>query len=431
MNIQNTRLMTAPDSKQLTAAEQALADSFADHAMTLPGDDRVSAIRRTQAEAFRTLGLPSRRVEAWHYTDLRTLLKSIPVPRPTVVPEQLEPLVQDTDVVSVMNGQAARFDMPEGVTRRSYRDMLIAGTVSQMGAQSDDDVIGRINGAFVTDGHALEIEAGTTLQRVLELQVLHGGGQAHTRFPVTVGAGASGVFIERHTAVADEGALVSSITDLDVGDDAKVVWIILQEQGLSDTHFGQINVRLGTNASLTLFVANAGGHLVRQEIHLTADGEGSELALSGVNLLAGTSHTDVTMTLDHLVPNCESSETFRNVVFDRARGVFQGQIKVAQIAQKTDARMACNTLLLSDNGDFSSKPELEIFADDVQCAHGATVTDIDENQLFYLMARGIGEKKARAMLVKAFIAEIVEELDHETLVEALEARFETWLDTHG
>ena len=110
-----------------------------------------------------------------------------------------------------------------------------------------------------------------------------------------------------------------------------------------------------------MFVANAGGHLVRQEINIEATGEGSELALRGVNLLGGESHTDVTMTLDHLVPNCVSTETFRNVVFDRARGVFQGQIRVAQIAQKTDAQMACNTLLLSDDGEFSSKPELEIF----------------------------------------------------------------------
>ena len=130
-------------------------------------------------------------------------------------------------------------------------------------------------------------------------------------------------------------------------------------------------------------------------------------------------------------PNCVSSETFRNVVFDRAHGVFQGQIRVAPTAQKTDAKMSCNTLLLSDHCDFSAKPELEIFADDVQCGHGATVTDIEEDHLFYLKTRGISERKARAMLVKAFIAEIVEELEDEMLIEALEERFETWLDNHG
>jgi Fe-S cluster assembly protein SufD len=118
-------------------------------------------------------------------------------------------------------------------------------------------------------------------------------------------------------------------------------------------------------------------------------------------------------------------------VFDRARGVFQGMIRVAPDAQKTDARMACNTLLMSDDAEFSVKPELEIFADDVQCGHGATVTDIDANHLYYLMARGIPANKARAMLVNAFVAEIVEELEDEAIVEALENVISTWLEKHA
>ena len=124
-------------------------------------------------------------------------------------------------------------------------------------------------------------------------------------------------------------------------------------------------------------------------------------------------------------------ETFRNVVFDRGRGVFQGDIRVAQIAQKTDARMACNTLLLSDEAEFSAKPELEIFADDVQCAHGATVADIDPNHLFYLRARGIPEKEARAMLVLAFVEESFDEVEDETLRGGLNGVIEQWLEAHG
>ena len=134
---------------------------------------------------------------------------------------------------------------------------------------------------------------------------------------------------------------------------------------------------------------------------------------------------------DHLAPDTVSTETFRNVVTGKANGVFQGQIRVAKIAQKTDAKMACNTLLLSDEGGFSSKPELEIFADDVACGHGATVTDIEEDHLFYLMARGIDEKTARGLLVKAFVAEVIEELEDETVIEALEARLVDWFAEHG
>jgi Fe-S cluster assembly protein SufD len=121
----------------------------------------------------------------------------------------------------------------------------------------------------------------------------------------------------------------------------------------------------------------------------------------------------------------------RNVVTDKAEGAFQGQIRVKQQAQKTDAKMACNTLLLSDEGGFSAKPELEIFADDVQCGHGATVAEIDRNHLFYLMARGIDERTARGLLVKAFVAEVIEEMEDERIVEALEAKIEGWFADHG
>ena len=176
---------------------------------------------------------------------------------------------------------------------------------------------------------------------------------------------------------------------------------------------------------------NAGGRLVRQEVRVKAAGEGSDFQLRGINLLAGDTHTDVTMTLDHVAPHTGSRELIRNVVTGKARGVFQGRINVHQDAQKTDAKMACNTLLLSDDAEFSTKPELEIFADDVQCGHGATVTEIDRNHLFYLKTRGIDEKTARGLLVKAFVASVIEELDNELLVDALEARLDEWFVAHG
>ncbi|MCP4317175.1 MAG: Fe-S cluster assembly protein SufD [Hyphomicrobiales bacterium] len=424
--------MNMQSMRPITAAEQALVDNFVDRLGSLPGDGAITALRDGFIDDIKQNGLPTRRVEAWHYTDLRNLLKKVPDGGGQADVSAVSPLVPGSDIVSVIDGRALNSDAPEGVSLGYYRDALSEGIAAQrMVLQNADDLIGRLNGAFANDGISLDVEDEVALSDPMEIQVIQGGGQSHSRFPVVIGKGVSGTFIERHISQGDESTLASTITDLHVGDDAHVVWVISQERGLSDTHFGQINIQLGANAKLTLFVANAGGKLVRQEMHINAGGENSELVLRGVNLLGGDSHTDVTMTLDHLVPNCVSTETFRNVVFDRAHGVFQGQIRVAQVAQKTDAKMACNTLLLSDHCDFSSKPELEIFADDVQCGHGATVTDIDENHLFYMKARGIRERKARAMLVKAFIAEIVEELDNEALIEALENRFENWLDAHG
>jgi Fe-S cluster assembly protein SufD len=424
MNMQST-------SRQ-TAAESALIDAYNAQVGDLPGNGAVISARDRLLEDLKTNGLPNRRVEAWHYTDLKTLLRSVPAQVPAAVVAAPEPLVEHAAVIATHQGLVDSRASVDGVVVGSFADMLREGTAAPgLSLLDGDDAIGKINGSFVRDGLVLEFPAGTTIDRPIEIQALHGAGQAHTRFPVSFGAGCKATVIERHLATTDGEALVSSVSDISLEDGADVTWIVLQQQGASDTHLGQMRVRVGSNVKLRLYVINAGGKLVRQELRIDVAGEGSDLQLRGVNLLGGDTHTDVTLVLGHNVPNTTSTEIFRNVVFDRARGIFQGMIKVALDAQKTDARMACNTLLMSDDAEFSSKPELEIFADDVQCGHGATVADIDSNHLYYLMARGIPRNKARAMLVRAFVAEIVEELEDEQLVEALEAIISTWLEKHA
>jgi len=259
---------------------------------------------------------------------------------------------------------------------------------------------------------------------------VHGGGQVHTRNRLNFAEGVTGMVIERHVAPAGEAALVSNLSALTLGKDTEITYVVMQSQGAADTHLGKLKIELGENAKLKLLIVNAGGKLVRHEIDCAVVGEGADLMLRGVNLLGGETHTDITFDLGHNVPNTTSTEIIRNVVFDKARGVFQGLIRVAPDAQKTDAKMSCNTLLMSDFGSFNAKPELEIFADDVQCGHGATVTDIDPNHLYYLMARGIPRKVAEGLLIHAFVAEVVEELENEALSEAVEAIIADWLDRH-
>ena len=283
--------------------------------------------------------------------------------------------------------------------------------------------------AMAADGWLVQIAENAEIAAPIELQNVQAGGQVHTRLAVHVGNGAKATIVERQTGSGD--ALVSTVDNIVVGDNAELLWLIVQDQPDGATHLGQFNAWIGKDAKLTLFVMNAGGRLVRQEIHVDAKGEGSEFKLRGVNLLAGDTHCDVTMMLDHSAPDTNSTEVIRNIVTGKAQGVFQGQIRVAREAQKTDAKMACNTLLLSDEGGFSTKPELEIFADDVACGHGATVTEIAHEHLFYLMARGIDEKTARGLLVKAFVAEVIEELDDEATVEVLESRLDDWFAKHG
>jgi Fe-S cluster assembly protein SufD len=414
---------------QRTPAEAALVDAFGERLSLLPGDGAIMVKRDDAIEQVKA-GLPTRRVESWHYTDLRRLLATVPAFDASVKAKSVAPLIEGSTVLSLANGVSQAVSSIEGVTLQRLADKLTDGSyAAALVTYGTDDAIGAINTAFVADGYFVDIEAGVQLDKPVELQNLQAGGQSHVRLPVRVGAGAKATIVERQTG---EGAgLVSSVSQLLLGDDAEVLWLIVQDQPETATHLAQFKAELGKNAKLTLFVMNAGGKLVRQEVIVKAAGEGADFKLRGVNLLAGDSHVDVTMVLDHAVPHTSSTEVVRNVVTGRAKGVFQGRINVHQIAQKTDARMACNTLLLSDDGEFSTKPELEIFADDVACGHGATVTEIDSNHLFYLMARGIDEKSARGLLIRAFLAEVIEELEDETVVEPLEELLSNWFATHG
>ena len=414
----------------LTPAETALVAAFSERVSELPGDSAVALGRDAAVERLKA-GLPTRRVEAWHYTDLRRLLSAVPAFDASAKPQTIRPLVEGSSVLRVRNGIAEQKPtLPEGVSVETFAALLGAGDARAAMAPADsDDAIGAINAAFAADGFGLTIAAGAEIAAPIEVQNLQAGGQVHARFPVTVGAGARATIVERQ---AGEGsALVSSVSSLELGEGAEIVWLVVQEQAEAATHLGQFNARLGKDSKLTLFIMNAGGRLVRQEVRVDAAGEGADFQLRGINLLGGDTHCDVTMVLDHSAPHTNSVEVVRNVVTGKAHGVFQGQIRVAQIAQKTDARMACNTLLLSDDAEFSTKPELEIFADDVACGHGATMTEIDRDHLFYLMARGVPEKEGRRLLIKAFIAEIVEELEDEALVTALEEKLDLWFAEQG
>ena len=423
MNIQATN--------RLTPAETALVDAYTAKFSELPGDGAVVAARDVLFDDLKTGGLPTRRIEAWHYTDLKSLLRTVPEDRPAPVIEKAASIIAGSPVAYMLHG-TADIGKVDGVSVSRFADSLLDGSAAAgLAEASKDDTIGRINGSFVRDGLVVEIPADAELDKPIELQAIHGAGQVHSRFPVRFGKGSKATVIERHLSVTPDAALVSSVSDIVVEDGAEATWILLQQQGGADIHLGQLRIKLGAEAKLRLFLINAGGKLVRQELRIDVEGEGTDLIVRGVNLLGGETHTDVTMVLGHNVPNTTSTEVFRNVVFDRAKGIFQGMIRVAPDAQKTDAKMACNTLLMSDDGEFSAKPELEIFADDVQCGHGATVADISDNHLYYLMARGVPRAKARAMLVNAFVAEIVEELEDEALVEALEGVISAWLEKHA
>ena len=407
-----------------TAAEEAILAEFERVAPSLPGNDNVAEARRAAIAAFERDGLPTRKVEAWHYTDLRTALREVPASADAPATDAVAPLADGIRAVDLARVEPfATGDVNvDGVATRLREGTLFVAPSRPF------DTIGQINAAFANGGAAVEIAGGASMDAPIELQASAGNAQAHYRNAVSVGARASAVLIERHT---DGDGLASTVTDLVVGEGAEVTYLVVQARGLSATHLGQLNASIGKGATLTVFVLQMGARVARQELNIDLLGEEATLRVRGVNLLADDRLADVTMVANHAVPHTTGDKVFRNVGTGRGRGVFQGQIKVSQIAQKTDANMACNTLLLSDDASFAAKPELEIFADDVVCGHGATVDDLDPTHVFYLMARGIPEAQARALLVKGFVDEMLDVVEHEALAERLEAMIDEWLETHA
>jgi Fe-S cluster assembly protein SufD len=403
---------------RLTMVEKALLEA----SEGLP----QSAQKHAAFLALRDNGLPGKRVEAWHYTDLRNLLKALP-PLAESAPKALESVHEEKSFIEApgfafINGVMAETGkLPKGVNSGRM--------VHPRGHRDDADAIGVISALTARQGAALEIKSG---QKAGTIELAHAISEPATvslRHEVLVGDGASVTIIERHSSSA--ASLSATTCQLVVGDGAVVEWLIVQEEAEAATHLAQLNIALGAGARLAIRLLNAGGKLVRREINVNARGEGSTLSIDGVNLIGGDAHIDVTTVLHHEAPAVAARELFRNVVTGEGQGVFQGQIRVAQIAQKTDAKMACNTLLLSDEAGFSAKPELEIFADDVACGHGATVTDILPEHLFYLRARGIPLKQARALLVQAFVEEVFDAVEDEAVKDAFNARIEDWLVRHG
>ncbi|MEE9313737.1 MAG: Fe-S cluster assembly protein SufD [Rhizobiaceae bacterium] len=429
--------MTVHNPRTLTDAETFLIEAYS-AADWLAGDDKVRASRDTAIEALKTNGLPTRRVEAFHYTDLRANLAKgySPSQRPN----------SDLAAHAMLDYErlipAVRLPMVNGYYFADMADDLPEGVSVIPGFQSGDfgssvvalaNTVETLNTAFTNDGVSISFAADSTVAGnigIANSYVGEEGGMAVTRNKVSVGKNAKGKIVDRFCGNNGVAYLSSSVVNITIEEGATLNYTLVIEEGDMAQRLARLSVELKDNATLNLFVLNGGGKLVRQEIYFEVKGENVALNISGVNLIGGDALIDVTSVINHHTPNTVSNEIFRNVVTGRGKGVFQGQINVAQAAQLTDARMACNTLLLSDDCDFSAKPELEIFADDVQCAHGATVTDLEESYLFYLMARGISKEAARRMLIKAFVAEVVEEMDDEALVEALESRIDVWMEKH-
>ncbi|HZB91503.1 MAG TPA: Fe-S cluster assembly protein SufD [Stellaceae bacterium] len=407
------------------------------------GEPHWLAARRASALAnFGDKGFPTRRQEAWRFTDLRLLQRAVFPPASGAgapVPELgAWRLAGPAHRLVLVDGKAAPAlsdleGLPEGVFLASTAATLADAPDLVAASVEESDTLGNqpfasLNTAFFTDGFVLVLAPGTVLERPVEIVHLSTTGAPrshHLRNLVRLGSGSRASLIETHAGAG--GYWTNSVTALDLGDGAELHQARLQDEGLEAIHFALNRARLGRGARYRSFVLTLGARLSRQDMLVRFEGDGAELGLDGAYLLRGEQEATNATFIDHAAPGCTTRELFKGVVADRAHGVFLGSIGVRPEAQKTDAHQLNQNLLLSRRATVNTKPELEILADDVKCSHGATVGDLDEAALFYLLSRGIAEGEARRMLIEAFAAGALERIERPELRAHLTAHLERWL----
>jgi Fe-S cluster assembly protein SufD len=284
----------------------------------------------------------------------------------------------------------------------------------------------------MTDGAIVKVREGTTLAKPLLLVFVRAGSSARSvsvRNVITIGDGATATIIEAHVVLpgATNDGQANAFSDVKVGAKATLHHAKVAVDNGKCVHLANWNVSLGRNATYKGFHFSTGLGLARSEINVLYTGEGGKLDLSGAYLARGGEHVDTTLVVDHAVPKCESRELFKGVLDGHARGVFQGKIVVQPDAQKTDGKQMSQALMLSEDAEFDSKPELEIFADDVVCGHGSTSAELDPDLLFYCRSRGIPESEARGLMIESFIGEAIDKVEHEGLQTALRSYATNWL----
>ncbi len=401
-------------------------------APSLPvADHRAQALDR-----FAKAGLPTTRVEAWRFTSLRGLDKLSLAPAPDAalvtvdaIPTALEaPGPRLVFVAGQFRADLSRTgELPDGVVLESLSATLRNGADALA-----DGPFRALNDALSTDGAALRVAAGVKLAVPVELVFIAAGVEGKTplwnpRITIDLADGAEATVVEHHVG-SNEGAYVSNIAaDIRVGTGARLHHYKLQAESLEAWHLANVVTHLAGGATYDTFVLNLGARLSRHEARQVLDGEGIEARVSGAYAIGGSQVSDITTLIDHAKPHCTSREVVKGVIDGNAKAVFQGKIIVRPDAQKTDGYQLNRALLLSDNAEINSKPELEIYADDVKCSHGATAGELDEDQMFYLRARGIPRDAARVLLIGAFLDEALEEIIDETVRTYFRARAEAWM----
>ena len=397
----------------------------------LEGVTGLTGVRAGAWQRWLETGWPDHRAEQWRFTRLSSVeaMALRPAQKASsasgskcisaILPENAVTLSFSNGVLDI----AGLADLPAGVSASLLDDNdTVLAKVADLVPQSHP--ISDLSLAAMSSGVHLEITGSIEVPIIFIFTGDDDSLSAHPVVSVRLRDGASAVLAEWHQAAVGLSAPLMSI---DIGVKARLDYAKVQKDSTTSTHLGATGLRLGEGAVFDGFQISAGGQLARLETHITLSGENADCTLSAVYLGRANQHHDITTHMRHNKGHCVSNQIIRGVLDDRARGVFQGKVHVAPDAQKTDGQQMSRALLLSRKAEADAKPELEIYADDVLCAHGATIGELDATQLFYLKSRGIEEKTARAMLISAFLDDAIDNIGHAGLADMLRPVTTAWM----
>ena len=427
---------------QRTPFVESLLEAAAQAQLPGSGIGWLDAARRENLDAFEAGGLPDSRMEAWKYTALRALGQrrfaagdAQASARAVEMERFALPGIEGPSLVfvnGVFRSELSRLDnLPAGLSLQPLSQALQGNAEPLRFALSrhyreGGDVFARLNAALAGDGVVLRVAAGVKVAQPVRLLFIGApAGEAmasHVRQIIELGEGAELALIEQHVAAGVHQNLATQVTDIVLRQGAALRHVTLQDASEGSTLVRHDSVQLDGEAHAAMYALELGGSLVRHDLHAVLAGDKSRLDTRGVFALRGRQHVDTQMSIRHEALNTASESVWRGVADERSRGVFRGAIVVAEGADGSDASLSSKNLLLSGQAEIDTKPELEIYADEVKAAHGATVGQLDERSLFYLRSRGIPLAEARAMLTAAFCRAVFEALPEDGLRDYINER---------
>jgi Fe-S cluster assembly protein SufD len=397
----------------------------------------LQTLRQQGMARFQALGFPTMKNEDWHFTSVA------PIAERTFRPAAAGGTIEKTDIdrfnfgesgwntLVFVNGAFSKDLSSSAALGNKVRVTSLASSI-KAGTAGIDRHVGKIatyeqhaftalNTAFMNDGAFIEIGAEAVVEQPIHLLFFSDAeGVSHPRNLIVTARHSRATVIESYVSLGNSAYFTNAVTEISLGEGSHLDHYKLQRESESAFHVGTVQVRQERDSQLHSFSLAVGGSLARTNIYTSLDGDAATCTLNGLYLTDGAQHVDNQTSIEHIAPNCPSHELYKGVLDGRSHGVFNGKVYVHPEAQKTDGKQSNNNLLLSPTARVDTKPQLEIFADDVKCTHGATVGRLDELAMFYLNSRGIGPETARILLTYAFAADVLETIELEPLRVQLE-----------